>query len=55
MIVARRFNTEREMLVWLDDESNLASLKKMYPPKSYKGEMNLVDKQIEITEKKVIK
>lgn len=51
MIVAQTFTSEREMHQWLANPENLDNLKKKYPPKKYSADMNLVDKQIEITEK----
>jgi len=36
---------------WLSDPNNIESVKKEYPSESYSAELNLMDKQIEITKK----
>lgn len=38
-IIAKTFNSEKEMLDWLADKNNINDLKSKYPPPKYKGEM----------------
>ena len=51
MIVAKTFKSEITMTKWLSDPKNVEELKKKYPTKKYKADLNLIDKQVEIYEK----
>ena len=54
MIVAKTFTTDKEITEWLYDESNIAKLKEQYPTDKYHARLNLIDKQVEITEIKIV-
>lgn len=50
-IIAKEFSTESAMMAWLADPKNLDELKSKYPPAKYKADLQLIDKQVVITEK----
>lgn len=51
MIIEKIFQTDKQILDWLLDPDNLEALAIRYPPEKYSAGINLVNKQIIITEK----
>ena len=51
MIVEKTFKSDITMTQWLSNPQNVEELKKKYPPKKYRADLNLIDKQVEIYEK----
>ena len=54
MQIVKTFKSDIEMTIWLSDKTNLDTLKKEYPVIEYRANLNLVDKQVEVTEKEYI-
>jgi len=51
MIVAKKFTSEKQMLSWIADKENTEKLKVTYPSAEYSAELNLIDKQVEVTKR----
>lgn len=54
MIVAKTFENDIAMSLWLSDKNNTEELKKIYPLEKYNAQVNLIDKQVEIYEKQKV-
>ncbi len=54
MQIVKTFKSDIDMTIWLTDKTNLDALKKEYPVTEYRANLNLIDKQVEVTEKEYI-
>jgi hypothetical protein len=49
-IVAKSFNSDKEMYKWLGDPSKAKEIKDKYPPPKYTGDVHLISREVRITE-----
>lgn len=50
--VVKQFKNDITMTIWLSKKSNVENLKIQYPPEKYSAEINLIDKQVLVFERK---
>jgi len=50
IIVVKSFKTDKLMFEWISNPENIESVKEQYPPPKYNGDVDLINKQIIVTE-----